>query len=806
VLTSAIVFLSAVAAAGLLWFHLRLRAKQRRTERRMAAVLEAVPDIIIRGRRDGTILSVSPGRETHPISRPESLLGRRVDEILPPETAGPVLRALETACETGTPQTAEYTFPDGDRVATLEARIVPNTAGGDEAIAFVRNISERKEAETAQKEQANLFRTLLDAIPAPVFYKDATGRILGCNPAFAAFHARRREELVDRIPEEILPPEEAAACRRALEETLIRPWPVLREERTKDGRGRTRTVLKSRSAFRDAEGELAGIVGVATDITEQKEVEAALRTSEMRLRDMLEATADGVWETNPQTGADHYSAGWLRILGYAPGDLPEREETWESLIHPEDRPRVLEAYGKLLDGTTATYRCEYRLRGKDGAYRWVQSRARIAGRDDAGRPVRVIGTHDDVTERHETTEMLIRAEQLAAVGTLAGGVAHEFNNLHGAILGYLELVLNREDLPEEIRRRLETVHNAARRAAGVTRNLLTFAEQRRNQKRPAELNRIIQDTLRIVEHELTSGGVALDFEPGEVPTVHVDAAQIGQVVMNLLINAAHAVTGCAERRIAIRTGVANGAAFLRIADSGCGIPETHLPKLFLPFFTTKGEHAPGESAMAGIKGTGLGLSVANTIMQAHDGRIDVESRPGEGSVFTIRLPLPTGEASATPDTAPPRAGGTEDGTARGSGRILVVEDEAMIRELMAEVLGAAGYGVEGTDDGTEALRRIEADGIDAVVVDLQMPKMDGVELLRRIHDLPLPHPPALFVVTGKITDEQIEGYADLGVLATLRKPFDWDAVLATLSTALPERRRTADTGAERSDRGVGTAS
>ena len=247
---------------------------------------------------------------------------------------------------------------------------------------------------------------------------------------------------------------------------------------------------------------------------------------------------------------------------------------------------------------------------------------------------------------------LVRSERLAAVGTLAGGVAHQFNNLNAGMLGFAELALNRACLDDEARRYLEQIVKGVLRSATITRGLLAFSGEIQQAPTLCRLDEVVAESLPLVSRELTRHAVTLESRLGEVPAVPMDPALIQQVAMNLLLNAIHAVIGRPERLIVVETDVAGPFVRLVVRDTGCGIRADDLTQLFTPFFTTKGEHAAQDSSQAQVAGTGLGLSVSHTIVARHGGRIEVESSEGVGATFTVLLPL----EGAAPGAPPPQAG------------------------------------------------------------------------------------------------------------------------------------------------------
>ena len=393
----------------------------------------------------------------------------------------------------------------------------------------------------------------------------------------------------------------------------------------------------------------------------------------------------------------------------------------------------------------------------------------------------------DVTAHKQSTNALIRAQRLAALGTLAAGIAHEFNNIHFAILGSLEVALLDVNMSQRSRARLTTARDAIDRAAGITRSLLTFARVGVAKKSLASVNDAVVETVSILSEQLQGEGIDVRTSLADLPALALDGAQIAQVVMNLAMNAQHAMLACADKRLTIETGARGARAFIRVRDTGCGISEADMPRLFHPFFTTKGDHAQGGSPLSKVRGVGIGLSVCETIVHAHGGEITVESAAGTGSTFTVWLPL---GGRASPEVGTPHAQAVEQtGPERQAGHILVLDDDEIVREVLTDMLSDAGHVVKATDDGEEALRLIEREAFDIILMDLQMPKMSGVAFLERLQETTNPCRPFVFVMTGKTVEENLDSYANLGVTETLLKPFSRSALVGRIQLALAEMRR-----------------
>jgi signal transduction histidine kinase len=242
-------------------------------------------------------------------------------------------------------------------------------------------------------------------------------------------------------------------------------------------------------------------------------------------------------------------------------------------------------------------------------------------------------------ERRQLQEQLAQAVKMEAVGTLAGGIAHEFNNINGEIIAFIDLTLEMDGLPSEARRNLEEARSSAVAGAELTKSLLAFARKDVGERKRVHLRHVVDRVLQLMEKQLVWEGitVALSHAAG-VPFVLANASLLESVVMNLVINARHAMLKSHEKRLIIDTGLADGRAFMRIKDTGCGIPEANIGRIFEPFFTTKGALASGEVYDGKAHGTGLGLSVCHAIVEGHGGELTVNSQVGKGATFTVLLP------------------------------------------------------------------------------------------------------------------------------------------------------------------------
>jgi two-component system NtrC family sensor kinase len=396
--------------------------------------------------------------------------------------------------------------------------------------------------------------------------------------------------------------------------------------------------------------------------------------------------------------------------------------------------------------------------------------------DGEGEYLGRLEVYRDVTSQRLMQHKLEQTEKLAALGQLISGIAHELNNPLTSIMGYAQLLLGRRlSLAQSADARL--IHQEAERAARIVKNLLLFARGAQPERRPVNLNEIVERaaSLRNYELRLENIGLSLDLDSG-LPLVVADSAQLQQVLLNLIVNAEQAIRqGTGEGGINIRTlRLGHERVGLQVADTGPGIPAEVMPRIFDPFFTTK---------PAGV-GTGLGLSIACSIIQDHGGEISVESQPGQGTKFTIELSIAKG-ASAVPSVRPARpvVPKMQSEGAKGE-RILVVEDEPTVAHLIADVLGEEGHPVEVVLDSRKGLEMALGGGYDLVICDLKMPRMDGKAFYRGLLEKGNPMQDRIVFVTGDTMAPHTMDFLESCGLPYLAKPFLVEELKAVVADAL----------------------
>ncbi len=460
-------------------------------------------------------------------------------------------------------------------------------------------------------------------------------------------------------------------------------------------------------------------------------------------------------------------------------------EWWNDHLYPEDRPRVLnelaalEAVGRLL--------VEYRFRTRDGTYRWFRDDCQLV-RSATGDPVEVVGARVDITDERKLGEQVRLAQKIEAIGTLAGGVAHDFNNILAIIKGTADLALSTTSDWTSVREDLREISATVDRASALTRQLLAFGRKQVLEPQPLDLNTLVAGTLKMVER-IMGEDIRLALDTATRPlTVHADPGQLEQVVVNLCANARDAMPHGGEVAIQTDRVVLDDRfaethpwsrpgeyALLVLSDTGTGMDAATLERVFEPFFTTK---ALG-------RGTGLGLAVVYGIVKQHGGLIHVYSEPGQGTIFRVYLPIYSGdpEAIAADDVAEV-VGGDET--------ILLAEDDSVLRTTTTRLLESLGYPVVAVASGEEALRVLEARGdtIQLAIIDVVMPGIGGRQVFDHIQ---ISHPGLRVIFTTGYSPgtSQIEPLRTLPA-DVLPKPYGLQALAHAVRRALDVRRPTVE--------------
>ncbi len=795
--------------------------------------------------------------------------------------------------ETGRPEEYEWLGPDA-RTYQICDQLVHDTDGSPLILEMGLDITDRKEAEERLRNEKQFSETLIETIPLPVFYKDTSGRYLGCNRAFEEFFGKPKEQIIGKDVYEMWPREIADTYTAMDRELFGRPSCQMYEGKVIGRDGLERKVIFYKAAIADAAGQVVGLIGVILDITARKQAEEALRASEERYRTVADYTADMEYWIDPEGKILYMSPACERLTGYPPHafqadphllfhilhsedldlfvnhieeirlsdeprsldfrlvhlngdqfwvnhtcqpvfgadgqplgrrgsnrDITERkqaEEAFQSLVthapmgiyivqdgkfvminpgfeaitgygaqeligqdcfstvSPEYRTFVREKAIQRLKGE-ALPPYEFQFITKNGGSGWVMQT--ITPTQYQGQRA-VLGYFMDITPLKKLEAQFLQAQKMEAVGRLSGGVAHDFNNILGVIMGHAELMLMRLNPNDPLSGHVKEIKNAGERAASLTRQLLAFSRKQILQPGIVNLNVMVTDLEKML-HRLIGEDIELfTVLESAQGSVLVDPGQLEQVILNLAVNARDAMPQGGKLTIETHDVNLDEAyclnhpdvvpgpfVLLAVSDNGMGMDEDTQAHIFDPFFTTKDLG----------KGTGLGLSTVFGIIKQSGGTIEVYSEPGFGTTFKMYLPR-VGELAASPQAE------VRVERSLGNETILVVEDDDMLRPLIIDVLKAYGSEALEAKDGAEALSICEnhPDPIHLMLTDVVMPQMSGRQLAERMAVL-RPQMKVLFM--SGYTDDAIVHHGILNEdTAYIQKPFAPDDLVKKVREVL----------------------
>ncbi len=625
-----------------------------------------------------------------------------------------------------------------------------------------RDVTAQRAATAARQEVEARLRAVFEHPGVGMAEVAPDGRFLTVNATLGQMLGYSADELCAKRFADITHPDDLAASLARLGD--------MRANRSQAGYGTEKRYLRrdgstiwcqlTVAVIRDAAGAVVRFNSVIADITDRRRAEAALALSERRLAEAQRIASIGSWRVDLATWAIESSDQHLAIYGLGEADPPPRAATrFADACHPDDRERA----GAQLRAAIATGEpsdVTYRIVRADGAVRVVEVRVNFVR--DGDRLVTMIGTTQDITERQHLQDQLVVADRMASIGALAAGVGHEINNPLAALTGNLDLLI--EDLqpgqpcPARVIELLADIRDAADRIRNITRDLRIFSRAEEDTVGPIDLERVLDSCLRMAANQIRHRAqVVRRFVA--VPPVHGNESRLGQVFLNLIMNAAQAVEeGHVDRnQITITTGVdERRRVVVEVADTGIGISPAHLPHLFQPFHTTK---------PAG-QGPGLGLTICHRIVTQLGGEITVDSLPDRGTVFRVCLPA---AIEPPPPIVPAQVASP---TAVRRGRVLVVDDERSVGEMVRRALMTTNE-VTVLTRATEALALIRAgERYDVILSDVMMPFVTGMEFYRALVELAPDQAARVVFMTGGAFTAAAQEFLDQVAVPLLHKPLD----------------------------------
>lgn len=659
--------------------------------------------------------------------------------------------------------------PDGE-VWDAEVHLMSFRSSERPLLQFtLQDVTQRKRAEAALRESEERYRALFDRSLDCVFLADFQGRFLDANQAALDLLGYERGEITGLTYAALLSEDQLPLALEVGEALLTsgpRRQPSEFRLRRKDG-GEVQVEVQSSLIMRD--GRPIAVQGIARDITERRRVEGRIRQQAA----LLEASHDAIMVWDLSAGMQFMNAAAEQLTGWAA--TAARGCEVQQILRPRTDLALRAAMSELTSRGEWTGELELHTTAgpRTVASRWT------ALAEGPGAPASVLITCNDITEKKQLESQYLHAQRLESVGTLASGVAHDLNNILTPIVMGVEL-LAPAARDEESRGTLDMIQASAQRGIDTVRQLLTFARGGQSRRGPLQPRQLLEEITGLLRQTFPKSIQVCSECRGQPQAVLADASQIHQVLMNLCVNARDAMPGGGVLFLAVE-GTPPGACpplhprarpipyvVFRVSDSGTGIPAEVLDRIFDPFFTTK-PHGMG---------TGLGLSTVLGIVEAHDGFVTVDSRPGEGTTFLVHLP-----AAGPRAELPRRVGSTA--RPRGDGElVLVVDDEDAVRRVAEGILQRHGYTTISAASASGALSLFDThrDQIRAVLTDIMMPLGDGRQLVASLHgrDSRLPVVAMSGLGTGDLEREAL----DTGARVFLSKPFTADRLLSALRDAM----------------------
>jgi PAS domain S-box-containing protein len=640
----------------------------------------------------------------------------------------------------------------------------------------IQDITERKNLERGLAEQSELLKMVVNTMPDLVWLQDSNGVFRFCNNKTEQLFGLPESQILGKTDYDLWGHEKAVHTFAENRSVMAGGKTVrIEEEFVFAHDGHFETVESAKTPVYGANGELAGLLGIARDITQRKRAETALTKQTAQLRTLVDALPDLVWMKNPdgvfvmcnRAFAEFYGRSESEILGKTDYDLSERKMA-DSFVQGD----------RIAIQSEKSVTFEEEVVFPDGSREFMET-TKAAVRDNDGRALGTIGIGRDIRQRKageaQRARLLAELQQsqkMESLGTLAGGIAHDMNNVLAAILAQASVGTTLAPPDSRIFKTFSTIAKASARGGKMVKNILSFARRSPARTDEVDINALIHEEAALLEHTAPSGiHVGLDLEPA-LQKVRGDADGIGGAIMNLCVNSVQAMSDSGT--LTLRTRNRGNMVEVLVADTGVGMTKDVLEKAVEPFFTTK---PVGQ-------GTGLGLATVHALVKAHGGKMEITSEVAKGTTVSLLFPKSHDDAVDTADVNTE----VELGADARELHVLVVDDDELVRLALNESIEALGHHVTLADRGEQTVPLLES-GLepDVVVLDLNMPGWGGSETLRRIRSLNPDLP--VILSTGRLDQTAVDLAAMNNGVSLLAKPYTLEELGRQLRRVVASRRK-----------------
>jgi PAS domain S-box-containing protein len=626
---------------------------------------------------------------------------------------------------------------------------------------------------------------IVDSSEDAIVSKSLDGLITSWNRGAEQIFGYTAADMIGQPITKLFPPDRLEEATRII--AIVRAGKAVKHfdtvRRRKDGT--LIDVSVTISPIRDAAGQIAGASKIARDITTQKQREMRTLNLAARLDRIYHQVPSVIYQfvlrPDGTMCMPFASEAARHIFEVAPEDVRDDASPIFNKIYPDDLV-VLKEGIETSARTLQPHHHEFRIRYADGSTAWLRGDS-VPERESNGN-ISWFGFVTNVTESRRLETKLVESAKLESLGVLAGGIAHDFNNLLTGILGNASLA--RQELPPSSlgQPMLDQIEMAARRAADLCKQMLAYSGKGRFVVHRLDVNKLIEDTTHLLQISIAKNCLLRFNLAANLPSIKADATQMRQVIMNLVINGSEAI-GNRSGVLALTTGVARvdeqylkgfrpdaspapgDYVFIEVSDNGCGMDSATLPRIFDPFFTTK------------FTGRGLGLAAVLGIVRGHKGGLKVYSEPGKGTTFKLFFPVASGQPQDSVVPFPDNA------AFKGSGTVLVVDDEETVRTVASRMLERLGFSVVAASDGREGMEkfRVQPTRFTLVLLDLTMPHLDGEETFRQMRML---NPSVRVILTsGFNQQEAVNRFTGKGLAGFIQKPFELGSLIQVIRSVLP---------------------